>query len=120
MSFYNKQVMSEERSSSKFCDKLWQINQAQGRCHENTQCVAGWLEVQMKIYTCNWHPIWVASCRTELLNGGSQYYLWVDNVKTELNCRTLSWRGRIAWWRRKKPTDFVMHHLIEVCRHGPK
>lgn len=47
--FYNKQVMSKERSFSKFCDKLWQINQTQGRCHENTQCVAGWLEVQMKI-----------------------------------------------------------------------
>ena len=49
MSLYNKQVMSEVRSFSKCCDKLWKINQTQGRCHENTQCVAGWLEVQMKI-----------------------------------------------------------------------
>ena len=41
--------MSEVRSLSKCCDKLWKINQTRGRCHENTQCVAGWLEVQMKI-----------------------------------------------------------------------
>lgn len=58
---------------------------------------------------------WGQSCRTKHLTCGTLCYLWVDFIKTKLNCCTYSWCLRII-----RCGEVSTHTHIGIGRKNPK
>lgn len=76
-----------------FCGALWTIltnDWIWGESCGNPWFITGRLENRRTSWTYNWCLKWGHSCRTESLTCGIRYYLQVDSVRIELNCRSPS------------------------------
>ena len=89
------------------------MNQTQGRDCGNPEFIASQWEAQVTTWTWHWH-LKRQSWGTKPLTCVIWFYLHVDSVRIELNCRTPSWFHRNAWWEgKKKPKPMHCNWCLE-------
>ena len=82
------------------------------------QYITSWSEVQVTMWTCNWHLKWRQSCGTEPLTCGIWCYFQVDGVRIMFNLwdlqsgSTENWRVGWSYWKTFQSEMLCFHFFF--------